>query len=129
MKIVINKCYGGFGLSAIAVKRLAMIGSAVIETIPIKEWGEWASRVSKDIGDGFTDKGYGVVTDGTNVYTVDRSGYRADPDLVNIVEEMGDSADGECAELEIVEIPDGIRWEIEEYDGTEWISEAHRTWR
>ena len=27
-----------------------------------------------------------------------------------------------------VEIPDDVEWQIEEYDGTEHISEKHRTW-
>ena len=30
--------------------------------------------------------------------------------------------------LKIVEIPEGVRWEIEEYDGKEWVAEMHRTW-
>ena len=30
--------------------------------------------------------------------------------------------------LGIVEIPDGVEWEIEEYDGDEWVSEKHRKW-
>ena len=35
---------------------------------------------------------------------------------------------GKHATLKIVKIPDGVEWEIEEYDGREWISEKHRTW-
>lgn len=54
--------------------------------------------------------------------------YRADPNLVEVVEELGEKADGDCAELKIVEIPDGVCWMIDEYDGIEWISEVHRTW-
>ena len=30
--------------------------------------------------------------------------------------------------LKVVEIPDGVDWEIEEYDGEEWVSEKHRVW-
>jgi len=53
---------------------------------------------------------------------------RDDPLLIQIVEEMGDKADGTFASLRIVEIPDGVNWYIEEYDGREWVSERHRTW-
>ena len=28
----------------------------------------------------------------------------------------------------IVEIPDGVQWEITEYDGKECIKEKHRSW-
>ena len=27
-----------------------------------------------------------------------------------------------------VSIPDDVEWQIEEYDGMEWVAEAHRTW-
>lgn len=30
--------------------------------------------------------------------------------------------------LEVIEIPDGIEWEICEYDGMEWVAEKHRKW-
>jgi len=30
--------------------------------------------------------------------------------------------------LEIVEVPDGIPVQIENYDGNEWVAETHRTW-
>ena len=54
---------------------------------------------------------------------------RNDPILVQVVEEMGSNADGSVAELKIVEVPDDVEWMIEEYDGTEWVAEVHRTWR
>ena len=53
---------------------------------------------------------------------------RDDPDLIEVIEELGPMSYGDCAELKIVEIPDNVEWEIEEYDGTEWVSEVHRTW-
>jgi hypothetical protein len=31
-------------------------------------------------------------------------------------------------ELQIVVIPDDVKWEIHENDGAEWVAEKHRTW-
>lgn len=53
---------------------------------------------------------------------------RDDPILIQVIEEMGDAAGGSFSQLKIVEIPDGIQWGIEEYDGSEWVAETHRTW-
>jgi hypothetical protein len=46
-----------------------------------------------------------------------------------LVEEMGEKAGSTYSQLRIVEIPDDVEWQIEEYDGSEWVSEKHRTWR
>ena len=53
---------------------------------------------------------------------------RNDPILIQVVEEMGIEANGRHAELKVVEIPDDVEWLIEEYDGSEWVAEQHRTW-
>ena len=53
---------------------------------------------------------------------------RNDPILVQVVEELGKQADGELASLKIVEIPDYVNWEIENYDGCETVREVHRSW-
>lgn len=90
MKIVINTCYGGFGLCDEAMQ-------------------EYKNR-----------KGLTTVF----LWKIERN----DPDLVEIVEEMGDAASDLFAELKVVDIPDGIEWEIQEYDGREWVAETHRTW-
>ena len=58
----------------------------------------------------------------------DRDIPRDDAFLIRVVEELGDAANGACADLKIVESPDGVDWEIEESDGTEWVAEKHRTW-
>lgn len=59
-----------------------------------------------------------------NDYTIPRD----DPDLVAVVEEMGEKANGVCAKLKIVEIPDRTKWEIDEYDGLEEVHEKHQSW-
>ena len=59
----------------------------------------------------------------------DRDLDRDDPVLVAVVEELGTAADTSVSELRVVEIPDDVEWQIEEYDGSEWVAEKHRTWR
>ena len=58
----------------------------------------------------------------------DRDIPRDDAALIQVVEELGDAANGFAADLKIVDIPDGVDWYIEEYDGNEWVAERHRTW-
>lgn len=76
MKIVLNKCYGGFGLSEKACEMLGV---------------KYAWNIK-----------------------------RTDPRLVEVVETLGEEANGNFAELEIVEIPDeATDWDMQEYDGIE----------
>lgn len=63
----------------------------------------------------------------TNVeyyYAIERN----DPCLVQVVEELGKESYGDYSDLKIVDIPDGISWYIQEYDGLESIHETHRVW-
>jgi len=61
-------------------------------------------------------------------YWNDRDIDRADPFLVQAVEEFGAEANGGFAELKVIEIPDGVEYEIDEYDGIESIHEKHEVW-
>jgi hypothetical protein len=109
MKIVINACFGGFSISPDAARFMAERGSKTAKA-ELQEWEK-----------GRRFFGYGYVEGG--------DGYkRDDPLLVEAVETLGEKACGSCAKLVVVEIPDGIDWEIEEYDGSEYIAEKHRTW-
>jgi hypothetical protein len=54
--------------------------------------------------------------------------FRTDPRVIQVVEHLGEESWGEHAKLRVVEIPDGISWEIDEYDGIESILEVHRSW-
>lgn len=63
-------------------------------------------------------------------YGYDYNGHskRTDHDLVRVVEELGENANGIFAKLRVIEIPDDVEFHIEEYDGAESIDENHRTW-
>ena len=103
MKIVINDDFGGFGLSKMAIESYASRKGLTL--------GKW-------------NQTYGYYDD-----FIDRDIPRNDKDLVEIVESLGNLANGFCASLRIVEIPDGVEWHISEYDGIEHVAENHRTWR
>ena len=53
---------------------------------------------------------------------------RDDLDLVEVVEELGILANGGCAKLAIEEIPDGVEYEIDEYDGFESVVPPRQVW-
>lgn len=129
MKIVINRCYGGFSVSPKALARYAelkgwhgMMMYSVFD--PAAD-----SYVLVPYYEGRTGMSFFVREDGETISCHDlQDDDRADPILVQIVEELGPAANGEYAKLKVVEIPDGIEYTIEEYDGNEWIAERHRTW-
>ena len=90
-KIVINDCYGGFGLSKEAYEYMGL------------KWDNCGSLYGENIS-------------------------RDNPKLVECIEKLGEKANGSGARLRVIEIPEDVNWEIEEYDGIEWVSEKHRTW-
>ena len=116
-KIVINKSYDQFCLSHKAFLRLRELG----QPDALKETGlgaYWPSAI------------------GPQEPSLNKCGMlipRDDQRLVQVVEELqreanGHSAEGHCAELEVVSIPDDVSWVIAKTDGSEHVSEQHRTW-
>ena len=79
-----------------------------------------------EIGDYFVK--YYINEKSDDNYFSNRDIPRDDLSLIQVVEELGEKANGRHAYLKIVEIPDDVQWEISEYDGAEWVSEKHRTW-
>lgn len=53
---------------------------------------------------------------------------RSDPVLVQIVEELGKEANGQYADLVIVEIPADMEYMIDEYDGWETLHQKVQEW-
>ena len=155
MKVVINSCYGGYSISALAIKRLAELNNkpcfffktefnnnksyhipCSIEeckkslffsayTVPnpdeytasAKDWHEMSDEEKTEHNRRYDEISLDI-----------RPSDRTDPLLIKVIEELGEDANGSCAKLTIVEIPDGIDYEIDEYDGIEHIAEKHRTW-
>jgi len=116
MKVVINGCYGGFSLSHKAFLKLReMKNKHALEEPDYEE----------PYGDGSTRGTWGIDKVGFFLRDIPRD----DKDLLEVIELLGEEANGECARLEIVEVPDGVEWEIDEYDGNEHVAEKHRTWR
>ena len=111
MKIVINKCHGGFGLSQKAMQRYAELKGFTL----ISEDGDFYSLHYRD-----------SVSDDNLI--CDRDIPRNDPDLITVVEELGDEANDRHADLKVVEIPEDVSWEIDDYDGSEWVAEKHSRW-
>jgi hypothetical protein len=131
-KVVYNACFGGFGISAAGIERYAQIKGLTL--YPEKE-----ARF------GFTyywlvppDKRGGVLSDDAfwlasmearqasnalyaTLVLEPREIARTDPALVQVVEELGDAANGEHAKLCVADVPTGERYRIDEYDGSESV--------
>lgn len=122
-KVVINSCYGGFGLSDKAVKFYAKAKG--IELYTSDEDSHFGPHYYLCPASEYETLN---LEKQNEMYFVPRSIDRTDADLINIVETLGEEANGWAADLKVVEIPDDVEWQLEEYDGAEWVAEKHRTW-
>lgn len=140
MKVVINKCYGGFGLSMKGESRLAElqgIGPLYFYKYKTGTTLSVLEKIHSDEADPdcALTRDYGQAVNADEVPDEDfhREEYRYgegrdNPLLVQVVEELGEAANGRFADLAIVEIPDDVSWHIHEYNGYETVAEDHRTW-
>jgi hypothetical protein len=60
--------------------------------------------------------------------SIDQIGDRVNPILIDVIEELEEQANTENSSLKIVEIPDDVKWYIEDRDGWEHIAEVHKVW-
>lgn len=107
-KIVINDNWGGFCISREAAEYMAQRGHNQAQA-------ELQEPTKVFYGFGFS-KSY------EDEYK------RDDALLIEVVEVLGEKSWGRTASLKIIEIPEEIDWQIEEYDGKEWVAEKHRKW-
>lgn len=112
--VVINYQHGGFGLNYDAQIAYLERSGIAYTTVPRS--------------DRHSDTRWGphILVNGKHFY--DRDIPRDDPVLVSLVRELGASCWGDHAKLKVVRIPADIDWQIDEYDGCEWVAERHRTW-
>ena len=130
MKVVINGCYGGFGISNFAYKELLRrkgkecyfykheydVGYFRIDKDEDVDKHLFITVSTEDYGK-FTEK----IDDEHCVYYCGDD-IRTDSDLIEMIEEFGsEKCSGKYAELEIEDIPSGAYYRIGEYDGIEWI--------
>lgn len=144
-KVVINACFGGFGLSDAAYEKLIEWG------VPVQKYQEEPrnadthlyQKVEANEGEVIFDReltlpGENSINDLYHQYKPNSvtgrywetwaSDNREHPLIIRVVEELGERANGSCAKLRIVEIPATVEYVVEEYDGREHIAEAHQTW-
>ena len=137
MKVILNKCYGGFGVSQEAYELYAKkkgieIFSYKLECRndkPIYRKTDMGSSIftitfTKDFGDCVE-----LSDDNSEKYILELcSNHREDPVLIEVVEELGKKANGPFGELVVVDIPDGMEYEIDEYDGVETLHQKVKKW-
>lgn len=147
-KIAINICHGGFNLSHKALLKYAELKGISVTTLTVDKsqedddhpFGKW-----KRVRPGEENDRYGIFhlylfrdipeswkdydeTEDFKCLTSDDI-ERDDPALIETLETIGLlDCNGALSNINIVEIPDDVIWEIEEYDGNEWVSEVHRRW-
>lgn len=146
LKIVISEKHGGFGLSPEAIIYLLEKKSDLVLGETFKEAKfdpavEDVEHMEKTSRPGFYSNWLGVVYDAENEMIYDTRcklataydlGYRTHPDLIEVLETLGEAANGAYAHLKVVTITDpDIRLgdlEIHDFAGRESIHEKHRVW-
>jgi hypothetical protein len=118
-KVAINRCFGGFGISNEAFEKLLDRKGIAFDKVE-KENSAFLGASYYEAGHAGSEEHY--------LSDYDFTDNRADPDLIAVIEEMGEAANSWAAEIAIVEIPDDVEWHIDEYDGREHVAENHRTW-
>ena len=139
MKIVINNCHGGFGLSHKAIVRYLELQDKKVWIEEDEDWegsfNYWLVPKEERLINRESDF-WSMADDEKKSYNETwreqnfnyREIARDDAVLIQVVEELGSDANSRYSELKIVEIPDDVAWQIDEYDGAEWVAEQHRTW-
>ncbi len=116
-QIVVNRRFGGFGLSEQA---LDILVEEYGYTTTNYEDGEYADPDADIIDDA------GHVTHHYKLIDNREASTRTRRELAEVVERLGEDANGDHAKLEVVELPADKEWVVTEYDGVETVREKHR---
>lgn len=133
-EVLYNNCYGGFGISALAIKKYLEIVKPELKVYVYKENYKFdeiiytrendiqnnpeAILTTKDLGDQYVSKDYTLPG---RIYLENYcyGRIRTDKNLIKIVKELGDAANGAYSKLAIAQVEGKYR--ICEYDGYEWV--------
>jgi len=120
-KIIFNTCFGGASLSDKAIERYAELKGITLYKGEQSSFGgshhyylcsESERRTWLD-----TDPKHNDMYFSCRDILADRT----DPVLIQVIEELGNDANGWAADLQITELPAGTQYHIHEYDGNERI--------
>ncbi len=132
MKVAINTDHGRFDLSPKAVARLYELGGNV-EWHDIHDLYPNTEEGRRDFADCQADSNWAnavidgkIVRYGGNAYREPRS--RICPKLIQVIEELGQEANGFGSSIKIVEVPDDVDFYIGGDGGIEHVAEKHRCW-
>jgi hypothetical protein len=135
-KVILNKCFGGFGLSKDAYELYA-------KKKGISVFRYTQENLKKEIYTYATDDNrtfdfYFTKDFGDNVYISDEDfkkyflkldeKFREDKTLIEVVEELGEKANVFYSNLKIAEIPDDLDYVIDNYDGIETLHQKVKEW-
>ena len=137
MKVILNKCYGGFGVSQEAYElyakkkgiELFAYKLEIVSGKPIYKKTNTGSSIftitfTKDFGD-YID----LSNDNFSEYCLNlRNNHREDLVLIEVVEELGERANSPFSKLVVVDIPDGMEYEVDDYDGVETLHQKVKKW-
>jgi len=119
MKIAVNSCYGGFSVSKEVADKLKVKGYDIGEG--------YAHIFSRPNGKEFTSYSYHLNNEMFKIESDNWDKCRTHPDLIEAIE-SSESPSGALANVRIVDIPDDVDWELDEYDGIETVREKSRSW-
>lgn len=100
--VVVNRCFGGYGLSMAAAERLAALKGGTAKNISDNSYP------------------YPVLVDANGVETDIQDIRRNDPDLVAVVRELGNAANGPSADLRLETVT--VEIDFPSHDGRESVS-------
>ena len=130
MKIILNKCFGGFDASKEAYMLYAKKKGLELYQYE-SNFVDFEKCIYKKTNDETLLNHYFIKDMGDNIEISNEDykkynlyldeEHRQDPILIEVIEELGDKASGRFGRLEVVEIPDNCYYKIDEYDGIESI--------
>lgn len=130
-KVILNKCYGEFGVSDKVYEEYAKAKGFNLFRYEKKDIDKFVITDNKNLflvhySKIYLGKQCKNIPNEAFLYLDDR--YREDKTLIDIVEKLGEEANGIWSKLVVVEIPDDLDYVIDNYDGIETLHQKVQEW-